>query len=743
MAALLAAMVLFASPAAAQDAPAPAPAEAVSQTDPPSAAPAGAAPAAPTDFAGLVTSLRDAGFADKEAIVEQLVAQRPRQRARRAARLPRGSARRARARPGRLRRDLRRRSAAVRRPARPVTLKPAGSSPRDALTRIGTNNRLRRVLKGLVARTELASTDPAVRLNAVTELLRSPDAQTTALLRERIDREYETRVRREMQTGLAMADLDGGDKAARLAAIQVLSQRLLPDVLNRLKALVEKAPTAAFVEPDADIRAAAGDAIDRIEQARSIYSGAETLFFGLGLGAVLVLVAIGLAITFGVMGVINMAHGELMMLGAYTTYVVQTLMPNHIGWSIAVAIPAAFLVSGLTGVVIERTVIRFLYGRPLETLLATFGVSLVLQQAVRSIFTALNRSVATPAWMSRHAAAERRAQPHLQPPLHHRVHDRSCSSCCCSCCGGRAWASRSAPCRRTAPMARAMGIRTARVDAMTFGLGSGIAGIAGVALSQLTNVGPNLGQAYIIDSFMVVVFGGVGNLWGALIGGMTMGVISNLLEPAPAPSCQDRRARRPHPLHPAASARPVPADRPRRGAADHHGRRMTIVTRLPAALRDDTGGAVLYGLLAVTAVVVPILALLPPSSPLHLSPYVLTLLGKYLCYAMLALAVDAIWGYCGILSLGHAAFFSLGGYAMGMYLMRQIGTRGVYGDPVLPDFMVFLNWKSLPWFWYGFDHFWFAALMVVLVPGLLALPSAGWRSGRASPASTCRSSPRP
>ncbi len=139
---------------------------------------------------------------------------------------------------------------------------------------------------------------------------------------------------------------------------------------------------------------------------------------------------------------------------------------------------------------------------------------------------------------------------------------------------------------------------------------------------------------------------------------------------------------------------------------------MSIATRLPAALRDDTGGTVLYGLLAVTAVVVPILALLPPSSPLHLSPYVLTLLGKYLCYAMLALAVDAIWGYCGILSLGHAAFFSLGGYAMGMYLMRQIGTRGVYGDPILPDFMVFLNWKALPWFWYGFDHFWFAAIMV-------------------------------
>jgi len=246
---------------------------------------------------------------------------------------------------------------------------------------------------------------------------------------------------------------------------------------------------------------------------------------------VLVLVAIGLAITFGVMGVINMAHGELMMLGAYTTYVVQTLMPNHIGWSIAVAIPAAFLVSGLTGVLIERSIIRFLYGRPLETLLATFGVSLVLQQAVRSIFTALNRSVATPAWMS--------GTLQLNDALsltYNRLYIIAFTTI--------VFGLLLLVLRRTRlgleiravsqnrPMARAMGIRTARVDALTFGLGSGIAGIAGVALSQLTNVGPNLGQAYIIDSFMVVVFGGVGNLWGALIGGMTMGVISNLLEPA-------------------------------------------------------------------------------------------------------------------------------------------------------------------------------------------------------------------
>jgi urea transport system permease protein len=154
------------------------------------------------------------------------------------------------------------------------------------------------------------------------------------------------------------------------------------------------------------------------------------------------------------------------------------------------------------------------------------------------------------------------------------------------------------------------------------------------------------------------------------------------------------------------------------------------VSRVFAVLRADTGGLCLLGLLAALAVGVPASVLLTPAaSPLHLSPYVLTLIGKYLCYGMLALAVDLIWGYCGILSLGHAAFFSLGGYAMGMYLMRQIGTRGVYGDPILPDFMVFLNWKSLPWFWLGFDHFWYAAVMIALVPGLLALVF-GWLAFR-------------
>jgi urea transport system permease protein len=256
----------------------------------------------------------------------------------------------------------------------------------------------------------------------------------------------------------------------------------------------------------------------------------ETLFFGLSLGSVLVLAAIGLAITFGVMGVINMAHGELIMLGAYTTYVIQQALPNMIGVSVLLAIPAAFIVAGLTGIVIERTVIRHLYGRPLETLLATFGISLILQQAVRSIFSPLNRSVITPDWMS--GSLEINSVLSL-------TYNRLYIIIFCllvfvvlnlvlkkTSLGLQVRAV-----TQNRAMARAMGVRSAWVDAMTFGLGSGIAGVAGVALSQLTNVGPNLGQSYIVDSFMVVVFGGVGNLAGTLVSGLSLGVINQYLEP--------------------------------------------------------------------------------------------------------------------------------------------------------------------------------------------------------------------
>ena len=412
----------------------------------------------------------------------------------------------------------------------PVTLKAAGTAKLESLTGINTNNRLRSVLKTTVAHFALASDDPAVRLNAVRDLMQSPDEAAIALLKERASVESDSGVRKEISIALALVALADSNAQVRLDAVNTLRSSNSQDVRNKLAGLLEQSSDGTFAETDEGVRKTAARAVLIIDRWRTFYSGVETLFFGLSLGSVLVLIAVGLAITFGVMGVINMAYGELMMLGAYTTYVVQTAMPGHAGISILVAIPAAFMVSAIVGILIERTVIRFLYGRPLETLLATFGVSLILQQLVRSIFSALNKSVVTPEWMS--------GTLQLNDALgitYNRLYIVIFTLV--------VFAAIMAVLKRTRlgldiravsqnrSMARAMGIRSAWVDAMTFGLGSGIAGVAGVALSQLTNVGPNLGQSYIIDSFMVVVFGGVGNLWGTLIGGMSMGIVSKLLEP--------------------------------------------------------------------------------------------------------------------------------------------------------------------------------------------------------------------
>lgn len=412
----------------------------------------------------------------------------------------------------------------------PVSLKNAGSVPADTLTKVGTNNSLRRTLRTTVAHFALSSPEVAVRLDAVRNMLQSLDDPTVALLRERIAVENNSSVKKEIATALALSSLGGSDTGSRLEAIATLNQSVSQDVRNKLALLTDKTPDGSFVEKDEKVRRAAASAVATIDQWRTFYSGIETLFFGLSLGSVLVLIAIGLAITFGVMGVINMAHGELMMLGAYTTFAVQAMMPGHIGISILAAIPAAFIVAGLAGVLMERTIIRFLYGRPLETLLATFGVSLLLQQSVRSIFSALNRSVVTPDWMS----GSLRLNDALAITYNrlYIVIFTIVIFCLIQVILKRTRIGldiRAVSQNRA--MAKAMGIRTEWVDAMTFGLGSGIAGVAGVALSQLTNVGPNLGQSYIIDSFMVVVFGGVGNLWGSLIGGMSMGIVNQLLEP--------------------------------------------------------------------------------------------------------------------------------------------------------------------------------------------------------------------
>jgi len=412
----------------------------------------------------------------------------------------------------------------------PISLKNAGSAPADGFTKIGTNNGLRSTLRATVAHFSLSSPEVSVRLDAVREMSKTLDEPTVALLRQRLGVETNSGVKKEIATALALAALDGSDSNARLAAIATLSQSVSQDVRNRLALLIDKNADGTFAESDPMVRQAAAAAVSTIDRWRNFYSGIETLFFGLSLGSVLVLIAIGLAITFGVMGVINMAHGEMMMLGAYTTYVVQTVMPEHIGVSILVAIPAAFVVAGLAGILMERTIIKHLYGRPLETLLATFGVSLILQQAVRSIFSANNRSVVTPDWMSGSLRIND-ALAITYNRLYIVIFTLIVFALILLVLKRTRLGLDIRAVSQNRAMAKAMGIRTEWVDAMTFGLGSGIAGVAGVALSQLTNVGPNLGQSYIIDSFLVVVFGGVGNLWGSLIGGMSMGIVNNLLEP--------------------------------------------------------------------------------------------------------------------------------------------------------------------------------------------------------------------
>ena len=291
--------------------------------------------------------------------------------------------------------------------------------------------------------------------------------------------------------------------------------------------------TYANQASNADVQAAAREGVAEIESTLAMWQAGQNIWYGVSLGSVLFLAAIGLAITFGVMGVINMAHGEMVMLGAYTTFMVQNLFrthaPDFFDYSLLVALPAAFLVAGLVGIGIERGIIRFLHNRPLETLLATWGVSLILQQAVRSIFGPTNQEVGNPAFMS--GAFEIGQLTITYNRLWIVVFALVVFFTLLIAMKFTRFGLNVRAVTQNRRMAASMGIRTPWVDALTFGLGSGIAGIAGVALSQIDNVSPNLGQSYIIDSFMVVVFGGVGNLWGTLFGAMTLGVANKFLEP--------------------------------------------------------------------------------------------------------------------------------------------------------------------------------------------------------------------
>ena len=401
-----------------------------------------------------------------------------------------------------------------------------GEAKSRSSKKIRVNNRLRRILRVALGSLTLFSDDPAQRLAAAQTMFKSADGDSLLPLSKAYTKETDQTVRDALARTLAATRLRHGTEDEKLIGVKILADFPDRDVLALLASATTKNKDAVL---DAVNSASAS-----IRQRLAFFNILQNLFQGVSLGSVLFLAAIGLAITFGVMGVINMAHGEMVMLGAYTTHVVQNIVqkyyPDAVTQSLLLSIPAAFCVAGLFGIFLERSVIRFLYGRPLETLLATWGLSLVLQQFVRSIFGPTNREVIAPSWMS--GSLEVTGGLVL-------TNNRICIIIFAALVllvltliiKHTDFGLRMRAVTQNRAMANAVGIRSNWIDAMTFGLGSGVAGLAGVALSQIDNVSPNLGQSYIIDSFLVVVFGGVGNLWGTLVGALSLGIANKFLEP--------------------------------------------------------------------------------------------------------------------------------------------------------------------------------------------------------------------
>ncbi len=395
------------------------------------------------------------------------------------------------------------------------------------------NNRLRGAIASALAALKLVAPDRETRLAAVKALAGGADPSILPLVNKALGQESDPVIKPLLETVAATLELGSGDRDARLAAIRTLGLSGNPNAKTLLLALVEKRKDGSFAEPDEDVRIAAQKSLLAVEDRLAWGERAGLLFAGISLGSILLLAALGLAITYGLMGVINMAHGELIMIGAYTTYVVQNLFRSHapgaFDWYLLFAVPAAFAVSATVGMILERTVIRFLYGRPLETLLATWGISLILIQAVRTVFGAQNVQVENPVWMSGgiqilsnvvlpysriviigFAAAVLAGMWLLLTRTRLGLFVRGVT--------------------QNRPMASCVGVPTARVDTWAFGVGSGLAGLAGCALSQIGNVGPDLGQAYIVDSFLVVVLGGVGQLAGTVYAALGLGFANKLLE---------------------------------------------------------------------------------------------------------------------------------------------------------------------------------------------------------------------
>ncbi|HXN15716.1 MAG TPA: urea ABC transporter permease subunit UrtB, partial [Usitatibacter sp.] len=395
------------------------------------------------------------------------------------------------------------------------------------------NNRLRHELDGALAALKLVSPERGARLAAAKELAGGADEAILPLVKKALAAERDPDIKPILERIAATMQLKSADKATRIAAIRMLGASSNPNTKTLLLDLLERNPDASFVEPDAEVRREAQASLAAVERRLAWAGRVGLIFTGVSLGSILLLAALGLAITYGLMGVINMAHGELIMIGAYTTYVVQNLFRAHAPGAfdayLACAVPASFAVSALVGMALERSVIRWLYGRPLETLLATWGISLVLIQSVRTVFGAQNVQVENPAFMSGgieiltgvvlpwsriviigFAAAVLAAVGLLLRRTRLGLFVRGVT--------------------QNRAMAACVGVPTARVDTWAFGLGSGLAGLAGCALSQIGNVGPDLGQAYIVDSFMVVVLGGVGQLAGTVYAALGLGFANKLLE---------------------------------------------------------------------------------------------------------------------------------------------------------------------------------------------------------------------
>ncbi|WP_076591265.1 urea ABC transporter permease subunit UrtB [Herminiimonas arsenitoxidans] len=408
-----------------------------------------------------------------------------------------------------------------------------GPAPDDA-EGITVNNRLRGVVESALSGLQLFSQDRKARLTAATDLLKTADPEQIPLINKALEKESDPAIKELLQQVVATANLHAPDAATRQAAVKTLASTTNASLKPLLEQMLVKNPDGSYVEPDEAVRSEATRTLSALNRHLTITEFVGKLFYGVSLGSVLLLAALGLAITFGLMGIINMAHGELLMIGAYTTYVCQLVFrkyfPEAIDAYLLVALPAAFIVAGAVGIALERLVIRWLYGRPLETLLCTWGISLILMQTVRSIFGAQNVEVANPSWMSGGITVlgslvlsynriviiffalfvvlavwlilnKTRLGLFVRAVMQNRR------------------------------MAACVGVSTGKIDMMTFGLGCGIAGLGGVALSQLGNVGPDLGQGYIVDSFMVVVLGGVGQLAGTVIAAFGLGEVNKFLEP--------------------------------------------------------------------------------------------------------------------------------------------------------------------------------------------------------------------